>query len=46
MILVILLISIEEKTFSIIKISHAFMPSECGMLLYNALTSNDTIRLL
>ena len=43
---VILLISIEEKQFYVIEISHAFMPSECGMLLYNALASIETIAAL
>ena len=45
-ILVILMISVQGKPFSIIKILHAFMPSECGMLLYNVLTSIETIRAL
>ena len=33
-----------EMPFYVIKFSHAFMPSECGMLLYNALISIETIK--
>ena len=45
-ILVILLISIEGNQFYVIEISHASMPSECGMLLYNVLASIETIAAL
>ena len=40
------IIFVEGKPFSIIKILHALMPSECGILLCNVLTSNETIRAL
>ena len=43
---VILLIYIKGTPTSIIQFSHAFMPSECGLLLYNASTSIDTMTAL
>ena len=43
---VILLIYIEGTPTSIIQFSHAFMPSECGLLLYTASTSIDTMTAL
>ena len=35
----ILSIYVEAKIFSMMKLSHAFMPSVCGTLLYNSIMS-------
>ena len=43
---VILLIYIEGTPTSIIHFSHAFVPSEYGLLLHNASTSIDTMTAL
>ena len=43
---VILLIYIEGTPTSIMQFSHAFMPSECGLLLYTASTSIDMMTAL
>ena len=43
---VILLIYTEGTPTYIIQFSHAFMPSECGLQLYNASTSIDTMTAL